>query len=132
MFSFLAILKDSTDNSEYRLEHPEGGEWHLYCNGEELPMKEAPQMYRDGGTVEVQFVSEGDEERKRKIQAEPVPEELGEGWVRSAVFIPANKLTIPQQLFTIEEPPAASLNGHPLEITEWWIGGKQYLNGEVL
>ena len=132
MFSFLAIMQDSADNSEYRLEHPEGSEWHLYWNGKELPLKEAPQMYRDGGTVVAEFASEGDEERKRQILAEPVPEELGDGWVHRSVFIPANKLNIPQQLFPVKEPPAATLNGRALELIEWWIVGKRHLNGEAL
>lgn len=39
-------------------------------------------------------------------------------------------LEVPQQLFEEREPKRPTLNGHELELVEWWLGGQRYLNGE--
>jgi hypothetical protein len=104
MFSFKAIMKDRIDNSEYRLEHPEGDTWHMYYNNEEISLMASPQMYRDGGTIQASF------------------------WLGGKV-----DLNIPQQLNPQGEFPARpTINGIPLELTEWWLGGERRLNGVAL
>jgi hypothetical protein len=132
MFSFKAVVRDSATNTEYTLEHPVDGEWHLFRNGNEIELLGEPQMYRDGGTIEAKFPQQGDAPETRQ-PATSTREESDDGtWTVTATFPMSSTLTIPQQLFTVRQPEAPTVNGQRFELVEWWIGGKQHLNGMVI
>jgi hypothetical protein len=133
MFSFKAVVRDSDTDTEYLLEHPLDGEWHLYRNGQEIELKSQPQMNRDGGTIRAEFAQQvsATEEHPSASSVKTISDD-GSTWTVRATFTPPNTLSIPQQLFTVSEPEAPTINGQRLELVEWWIGGKQHLNGTVV
>lgn len=132
MFSFKATIRNSATSTEYVLEHPVDGEWKLSRNGQEIHLTRDPQMYRDGGTIEAEFDDhDGASEERRPPTS--VREEAEDGtWTFRATFPLTNKISIPQQLFPVANPPAPTVNGEQFELIEWWIGGQQHLNGAVI
>ena len=57
------------------------------------------------------------------------PRMLREGGTTKTTLASGDQLVIPQQLFTVVTPKSPTINGRPLDLVEWWLGGEHKLNG---